>query len=246
MVQNKPKRPPGRPRAYDPDRALANATQSFWRAGFAATSLDDLSAATGMQRPSLYGAFGDKRELYLATLDRYVEASRGAMQAALARRRPDRRGARARLRPRPRALFRGPEGAAGLLPDRHGGERSRAGRARAGAARVGAAGADAHLRGALSRRAGARRAREADRPERARRARRGGAALDRTARSGGGLARLAPRVLPRGGAVAVQRGGDEACPAGDAPAIARARIRNRTGRDVAPPTQLVSARRGPR
>ncbi len=83
MVQNKPKRPPGRPRAYDPDRALANATQSFWRAGFAATSLDDLSAATGMQRPSLYGAFGDKRELYLATLDRYVESSRDAMRAAL-------------------------------------------------------------------------------------------------------------------------------------------------------------------
>ena len=37
----------------------------FWQDGFAATSLDDLSAATGLNRPSLYGAFGDKRALYL-------------------------------------------------------------------------------------------------------------------------------------------------------------------------------------
>ncbi len=84
MVQKPAKRPVGRPRAYDPDAALARATQAFWRAGFSATSLDDLSAATGMNRPSLYGAFGDKRALYLTTLDRYVEASRGAMRQALA------------------------------------------------------------------------------------------------------------------------------------------------------------------
>ncbi|HXZ85541.1 MAG TPA: TetR/AcrR family transcriptional regulator [Myxococcota bacterium] len=84
MVQKEPKRPRGRPRAYDPERALARATRSFWRAGFAATSLDDLSAATGMNRPSLYGAFGDKRELYLATLDRYVALARADMARALA------------------------------------------------------------------------------------------------------------------------------------------------------------------
>ena len=36
----------------------------FWNDGFAATSLDDVSAATGLNRPSLYGAFGDKRALY--------------------------------------------------------------------------------------------------------------------------------------------------------------------------------------
>jgi len=84
MVQNTPKRPRGRPRAYDPDTALVNATASFWRAGFTGTSLDELSAATGMNRPSLYGAFGDKRDLYLATLDRYVEQSRAGMADALA------------------------------------------------------------------------------------------------------------------------------------------------------------------
>jgi TetR/AcrR family transcriptional regulator, copper-responsive repressor len=83
MVQNKPKRPRGRPRAYDPDQALVRATETFWRAGFAATSLDDLSAATGMNRPSLYAAFGDKRDLYLAAIDRYVQVARADMAAAL-------------------------------------------------------------------------------------------------------------------------------------------------------------------
>jgi AcrR family transcriptional regulator len=48
-------------------------------AGFAATSLDDLSAATGMNRPSLYGAFGDKRELYLKSYARYRADARAAM-----------------------------------------------------------------------------------------------------------------------------------------------------------------------
>jgi len=43
----------------------------FRRAGYAATSLDDLSAATGMNRPSLYGAFGDKRALYIKSYQRY-------------------------------------------------------------------------------------------------------------------------------------------------------------------------------
>ena len=83
MVQNSEKRPRGRPRGYDPDDALARATAQFWRGGFAGTSLDELSAATGMNRPSLYGAFGDKRELYLATLDRYLALSLAAMETAL-------------------------------------------------------------------------------------------------------------------------------------------------------------------
>src|SRR5262245_66197867 len=73
--QRSERRPRGRPRAYDPEIALQLATESFWRAGYAATSLDDLSAATGMNRPSLYSAFGDKRDLYLAALRRYWELS---------------------------------------------------------------------------------------------------------------------------------------------------------------------------
>jgi AcrR family transcriptional regulator len=61
----------GRPRAYDPDAALAKAMEAFWKSGYAATSLDDLSAATGMNRPSLYAAFGDKQEIYVKAYAKY-------------------------------------------------------------------------------------------------------------------------------------------------------------------------------
>lgn len=69
----------GRPRAYQPEVALGKALDLFRKGGFAATSLDDLSAATGMNRPSLYGAFGDKRELYIKSYQRYREDARAAM-----------------------------------------------------------------------------------------------------------------------------------------------------------------------
>jgi AcrR family transcriptional regulator len=66
----------GRPREYDPDRALARAADSFWKSGYSGTSLDDLATATEMNRPSLYAAFGDKRSLYLKTLERYRDQAR--------------------------------------------------------------------------------------------------------------------------------------------------------------------------
>jgi len=69
----------GRPRAYEPDVALGKALDLFRKDGFAATSLDDLSAATGMNRPSLYGAFGDKRELFIKSYQRYRDDARAAM-----------------------------------------------------------------------------------------------------------------------------------------------------------------------
>ena len=69
----------GRPRAYQPDAALGKALDLFRKDGFAATSLDDLSAATGMNRPSLYGAFGDKRELFIKSYQRYRQDARAAM-----------------------------------------------------------------------------------------------------------------------------------------------------------------------
>src|ERR1044072_4945642 len=74
----------GRPRAYDPAQALARAADRVWKAGYAGTSLDDLSEATGMNRPSLYAAFGDKRDLYLKTLEHYREESRSLARSALA------------------------------------------------------------------------------------------------------------------------------------------------------------------
>jgi TetR/AcrR family transcriptional regulator, copper-responsive repressor len=77
-VPAEPKRR-GRPRAYQPEIALGKALDLFRKDGFAATSLDDLSAATGMNRPSLYGAFGDKRELYIKSYARYRADARAAM-----------------------------------------------------------------------------------------------------------------------------------------------------------------------
>ena len=74
----------GRPRQYDPDRALADAAATFWRNGYGGTSLDDLVAATGMNRPSLYAAFGDKSDLYLKTLERYQRKSRAKTLELLA------------------------------------------------------------------------------------------------------------------------------------------------------------------
>jgi TetR/AcrR family transcriptional regulator, copper-responsive repressor len=73
----------GRPRAYDHDDALNRATRAFWRAGYAATSLDALTEATQMNRPSLYAAFGDKHALYATTLERYIEMGRREMEATL-------------------------------------------------------------------------------------------------------------------------------------------------------------------
>src|SRR6201996_5657436 len=69
----------GRPRAYEPDVALGKALDLFRKDGFAGTSLDDLSAATGMNRPSLYGAFGDKRDLYIKSYGRYRADARAKM-----------------------------------------------------------------------------------------------------------------------------------------------------------------------
>src|SRR6478752_4426301 len=69
----------GRPRAYQPEVALGKALDLFRKDGFAATSLDDLSAASVMNRPSLYGAFGDKRELFIKSYRRYREDARTAM-----------------------------------------------------------------------------------------------------------------------------------------------------------------------
>ncbi|HEY1864510.1 MAG TPA: TetR/AcrR family transcriptional regulator [Roseiarcus sp.] len=66
-----PSRRRGRPRGFESETALTQAMDVFWRDGFAATSLDDVSAATGLNRPSLYGAFGDKRALYLQAYDQY-------------------------------------------------------------------------------------------------------------------------------------------------------------------------------
>ncbi|MEU3413139.1 MULTISPECIES: TetR/AcrR family transcriptional regulator [unclassified Streptomyces] len=58
---------------FDPDTALDTALRLFWRQGMATTGIQDIVAATGLNRSSLYATFGGKRELYVAALNRYVE-----------------------------------------------------------------------------------------------------------------------------------------------------------------------------
>ena len=91
MVQNKKTKPTGRrgrPRAYDPQVALMRATDAFWKHGYSGTSLDDIAAATEMNRPSLYAAFGDKQSLYLKALAHYWELRQAEIRAALAGEQP--------------------------------------------------------------------------------------------------------------------------------------------------------------
>src|SRR5215831_16019645 len=65
--------PGGRPRTFDLDKALDRALQVFWRKGYEGTSLSDLTEAMGINRPSLYAAFGNKEDLFNRVLDRYSE-----------------------------------------------------------------------------------------------------------------------------------------------------------------------------
>ena len=83
MVQKPAKKPRGRPPSYDRGQALRQAGDAFWNAGYSATTLDTLSGAMGMNRPSLYGAFGDKHALYLETLAMYAKASHDRLDAYL-------------------------------------------------------------------------------------------------------------------------------------------------------------------
>ncbi len=78
----------GRPVEYDRARTLERARDLFWATGFATASLDALSEATGMTRPSLAGAFGDKEALYVATLERYRDASAALLCETLSGTRP--------------------------------------------------------------------------------------------------------------------------------------------------------------
>ncbi|WP_347927113.1 TetR/AcrR family transcriptional regulator [Pseudomonas helvetica] len=73
----------GRPRAYDPQTALQQALGVFWSTGYSGASLDSIATAAGMNRPSLYAAFGDKHALYIKALEQYWEFAAAAMHEAL-------------------------------------------------------------------------------------------------------------------------------------------------------------------
>src|ERR1700754_3990018 len=72
-----------RPRKFDETEVVAAARDEFWTRGSAGTSVDDLTTATGLGKGSLYGAFGDKHDLYLRTLDDYIASSLDDVRAQL-------------------------------------------------------------------------------------------------------------------------------------------------------------------
>ena len=73
----------GRPRAFDAEKALDRAMQVFWRKGYLGASLSDLTEAMGINRPSLYAAFGNKKSLFRKALDRYAKGPSSYLGEAL-------------------------------------------------------------------------------------------------------------------------------------------------------------------
>lgn len=80
-----------RTKAFDQTVALDQAMTLFWERGYEATSVRDLITTTGISTSSLYNAFGDKREIYIAALERYRQAERRRFEEMLASPEPVRR-----------------------------------------------------------------------------------------------------------------------------------------------------------
>lgn len=95
----------GRPRAFCTDTALNRALEVFWRKGYEGASLNELTEAMGINKPSLYAAFGNKEDLFRKALDRYTKEKIAYISEALDA--PTARGVAERL------LF----GAADMLTD---------------------------------------------------------------------------------------------------------------------------------
>jgi AcrR family transcriptional regulator len=85
VYQKSNPKPVGRPRAFDSQKALERALKVFRRKGYEGTSLSDLTKAMGINRPSLYAAFGDKEELFRKALARYGQDGRPRLTEALNR-----------------------------------------------------------------------------------------------------------------------------------------------------------------
>lgn len=85
MSMNSSKTPgsTGRPREFDVDQALDQALRVFWEKGYEGASMADLTAAMGINRPSLYSAFGNKESLFLKALARYEEGPAAYVKQAL-------------------------------------------------------------------------------------------------------------------------------------------------------------------
>jgi AcrR family transcriptional regulator len=75
--------PAGRPREFDLDQVLDRAVEVFWRQGYEGTALSDLTEAMGINRPSLYAAYGNKEQLFAKVLARYAENNTTYVRTAL-------------------------------------------------------------------------------------------------------------------------------------------------------------------
>ncbi|MEU0242260.1 TetR/AcrR family transcriptional regulator [Nocardiopsis sp. NPDC006198] len=84
VVQNQYAGRMARPREFDENRVLLAVRDEFWDKGYAATSMDDLLRVSGLGKGSLYGAFGDKRSLFLRVLREYDDANLLALRERLA------------------------------------------------------------------------------------------------------------------------------------------------------------------
>lgn len=78
----------GRPRDFDEGEALEAAKRAFWDRGYHATSIAELVEATGVHRNSLYATFGDKKTLFLAALDNYIDGAMKRFEEQLGAPRP--------------------------------------------------------------------------------------------------------------------------------------------------------------
>lgn len=105
--------PKGRPREFDVEKALDRALAVFWRKGYEGASLPELTRAMGINRPSLYAAFGNKEALFRKVLDRYAAGPAAYVAEALAE--PTARAAAERLLGGAVDLLTGPRGPRGCL-----------------------------------------------------------------------------------------------------------------------------------
>ena len=78
--------PSGRTRQFDANQALDRALAVFWDRGYEGASLEELTSAMGINRPSLYAAFGNKAELFRKALDRYQTGPMSFLGEALSQR----------------------------------------------------------------------------------------------------------------------------------------------------------------
>lgn len=73
----------GRPRVFDMDEALDKALEIFWKRGYEGASITELTGTLGINKPSLYAAFGNKEELFKKALSRYVAGPAAFIQEVI-------------------------------------------------------------------------------------------------------------------------------------------------------------------